>query len=67
MWLSLAGLLLEQETLREPLDSVRRRINSERSISRTSSFLKRSPKKLFIESTMCLGSHVGRVQAVTVL
>jgi hypothetical protein len=65
-------LVLSEESLCEPVESTRFRdgnleLQISSSISSTSSCLNWAPKNLFIESTICPGSHVGRVQAETVL
>lgn len=56
-----------EESLSEPLDGARFRTGSERLTSSTSSRRNLSPKIIFIESTMCSRSHVGKVQGVIVL
>jgi len=58
---------LSRESLCEPVDGARARRNSERLMKSISSRLNWLPKKLFIESTICPGIHVGRVHAVIVL
>ena len=67
MQLSLYCWVLSKESLPEPEERARFCNNSGRCISFTSSCLSWPPKVSFIASMICFGSHVGRVQAVTVL
>ena len=63
----LAGPVLSEESLSEPVDGTQFRNNSDLPINSTSSRLNSHPKYWFILSTICPGSHVGRVQAETEL